>query len=87
MFGARQRITADSIFINTGARPSSPVPRLADVAVLDSTTIGSVRAGSSARVKLAATSAWGSGDVHRFGNRVTIVRRAEALLARGPGSG
>jgi pyruvate/2-oxoglutarate dehydrogenase complex dihydrolipoamide dehydrogenase (E3) component len=82
--GARQ-LTGDTIFINTGARPSRPaIPGLADVEALDSTSIMELDSLPDHLLVL------GGGYIgvefgqmfRRFGSRVTIVQRAEALLAR-----
>jgi len=80
-----RRLTADTIFINTGARPSRPaLPGLADIEVLDSTSIMELGTVPGHLLVL------GGGYIgvefgqmfRRFGSRVTIVQRAEALLAR-----
>jgi len=86
MFGGGvRRLTADSIFINTGARPSRPALRgLADVEALDSTSIMELDSVPDHLLVL------GGGYIgvefgqmfRRFGSRVSIVQRADALLAR-----
>jgi pyruvate/2-oxoglutarate dehydrogenase complex dihydrolipoamide dehydrogenase (E3) component len=83
--GGIRALAADTIFINTGARPSRPaLPGLADVDALDSTSIMELEALPAHLLVL------GGGYIgvefsqmfRRFGSRVTIVQRAEALLAR-----
>jgi len=83
--GGVRHLTADKIFINTGARPSLPaLPGLGDVDVLDSTSIMELDAVPEHLLVL------GGGYIgvefgqmfRRFGSRVTIVQRGKALLAR-----
>lgn len=83
--GGIRRLTADTIFINTGARPSrTALPGLDDVAALDSTSIMELSALPEHLLVL------GGGYIgvefghmfRRFGSRVTIIQRSEALLAR-----
>ncbi len=83
--GELRRLSADSIFINTGARPSRPeLPGLADVEALDSTSIMELDRVPEHLIVL------GGGYIgvefaqmfRRFGSRVTLVQRANALLAR-----
>ena len=82
--GGTCRITADHVFINVGARPSiPPVPGLAGVPYLDSTTI--MELGEVPEHLLIA----GGGYVgvefgqmfRRFGSEVTIVQRGDQLLS------
>lgn len=82
--GGTRRIAADNIFINTGARPFiPPVPGLAGVPYLDSTSI--MELGEVPEHLLIA----GGGYVgvefgqmfRRFGSEVTIVQRGDQLLS------
>lgn len=83
--GAHRRLTADRIFINTGARPSIPsLPGLDRLPVLDSTSIMELDCVPEHLLVL------GGGYIglefgqmfRRFGSRVTIIQRGEQLLAR-----
>jgi pyruvate/2-oxoglutarate dehydrogenase complex dihydrolipoamide dehydrogenase (E3) component len=83
--GGVRSLTADAIFINTGARPSLPeLPGLADVDVLDSTSIMELDSVPDHLLVL------GGGYIgvefgqmfRRFGSRVTIVQRTKTLLPR-----
>lgn len=82
--GGTRRLTAEKIFINTGARPFvPPVPGLAGVPYLDSTTI--MELGEVPEHLLVA----GGGYVgvefsqmfRRFGSAVTIVQRGDQILS------
>jgi pyruvate/2-oxoglutarate dehydrogenase complex dihydrolipoamide dehydrogenase (E3) component len=82
--GGTRRLTAEKIFINTGARPFiPPIPGLEGVPYLDSTTI--MELGEVPEHLLIA----GGGYVgvefgqmfRRFGSAVTIVQRGEQLLS------
>ena len=82
--GGSRRIAADHIFVNTGARPTiPPVPGLAGVPYLNSTTI--MELGEVPEHLLIA----GGGYIgvefgqmfRRFGSQVTIVQRGEQLLS------
>lgn len=83
--GGERAITADTIVIDTGARPSRPdLPGLDDVPALDSTTIMELEAAPEHLLVL------GGGYIglefgqmfRRFGSRVTIVQSGPQLLAR-----
>ena len=83
--GGVRRLTADKVFINTGARPSKPpIPGLDSVSSLDSTSIMELDILPDHLVVL------GGGIValefsqmfRRFGSRVTIVERGKQLLSR-----
>jgi len=78
-------LTAEQIFINTGARPSTPpIPGLDKVPTLDSTSIMELDTVPEHLLVL------GGGYVglefgqmfRRFGSRVTVVQRGPRLLAR-----
>ncbi len=80
-----QRLTADWIFLNTGAHPTPPdVPGLAGLPVLDSTTIMEldrvpehllVLGGSYIALEFAQM-------FRRFGSQVTVIQRSVRLLGR-----
>jgi pyruvate/2-oxoglutarate dehydrogenase complex dihydrolipoamide dehydrogenase (E3) component len=87
--GETKRVTAESIYINVGCRPSRPqIPGLGDVdqaSILDSTSIQElgevpehlvVLGGGAIGVEFAQL-------FRRFGARVTIVHRGKRLLGRG----
>jgi pyruvate/2-oxoglutarate dehydrogenase complex dihydrolipoamide dehydrogenase (E3) component len=83
--GGTLRLTADNIFINTGARPgSAPIDGLDGVPALDSTTIMELDEVPDHLLVL------GGGYVglefaqmfRRFGSEVTVVQRGPQLLAR-----
>jgi len=83
--GGTRQLTADTIFINTGGRPSSPpVPGLDSVPTLDSTSIMEL---DVLPVHLLVL---GGGYIglefgqmfRRFGSEVTVVQRGKQLLAR-----
>ena len=83
--GGVRRLTADKVFINTGARPSKPpIPGLDSVPSLDSTSIRELDILPDHLVIL------GGGIValefsqmfRRFGSRVTIVEHGKQLLPR-----
>jgi pyruvate/2-oxoglutarate dehydrogenase complex dihydrolipoamide dehydrogenase (E3) component len=83
--GERLELTGGKIFINAGARPSAPpVPGLAEVPALDSTSIMELDTVPDHLLVL------GGGYVglefgqmfRRFGSRVTIVERGDRVLAR-----
>jgi len=83
--GETLQLTADKIFINTGARPSAPsVPGLLDVPVLNSTTIMELDTVPRHLIVL------GGGYIglefgqmfRRFGSDVTVVNRGGQLLGR-----
>ena len=83
--GERRQLTADSIFINAGARPSKPaLPGLDDVPTLDSTSIMELDSVPDHLLVI------GGGYIglefgqmfRRFGSRVTIIQRGPKLLAR-----
>ncbi|GIW02046.1 mercuric reductase [Roseiflexus sp.] len=83
--GGVRTLSAETVIINTGARPSTPdLPGLTDVPFLDSTSIMELGEVPDHLLVL------GGGYVglefgqmfHRFGSRVTIVQRGERLLAR-----
>jgi pyruvate/2-oxoglutarate dehydrogenase complex dihydrolipoamide dehydrogenase (E3) component len=83
--GGTAQLSADLVFINTGARPSvPPIPGLDDVSHLDSTSIMEldqvpdhllVLGGGYIGVEFAQM-------FRRFGSRVTIVDQGPQLLAR-----
>jgi pyruvate/2-oxoglutarate dehydrogenase complex dihydrolipoamide dehydrogenase (E3) component len=83
--GEIRRLTAETIVINTGARPSlPPVPGLETVPVLDSTSIMEldvvpehllVFGGSYIALEFGQM-------FRRFGSRVTIIQRSGQLLSR-----
>jgi pyruvate/2-oxoglutarate dehydrogenase complex dihydrolipoamide dehydrogenase (E3) component len=83
--GETLRLTADNIFINTGARPANPpVEGLDSVPTLDSTTIMEldevpdhllVLGGSYVGLEFAQM-------FRRFGSRVTVVQRGKQLMSR-----
>lgn len=83
--GATRGVRADWVFINTGGRPVvPPIPGLADIPYLDSTTVMELEAVPEHLLVL------GGGYIglefgqmmRRFGSRVTIVQRADVLLPR-----
>ncbi|MEE9219934.1 MAG: mercuric reductase, partial [candidate division NC10 bacterium] len=83
--GGTRQLTADTIFINTGGRPSSPpVPGLDSVPTLDSTSIMELDVLPDHLLVL------GGGYIglefgqmfRRFGSEVTVVQRGKQLLAR-----
>jgi pyruvate/2-oxoglutarate dehydrogenase complex dihydrolipoamide dehydrogenase (E3) component len=83
--GRTRHLTAERLFLNTGARPSRPpLPGLDDVPSFDSTTIMELDAVPDHLLVL------GGGYVglefgqlfRRLGSRVTIVQRGPQLLAR-----
>ncbi|MGI8587693.1 MAG: mercuric reductase [Chloroflexia bacterium] len=83
--GTRRRLTAETIFINTGARPAVPkLPGIEAVPMLDSTSIMELGEVPEHLIVL------GGGYVglefgqmfRRFGSRVTVVQRGAHLLAR-----
>jgi len=83
--GTRQQLTAEYIFINTGARPAMPqLPGLDGVPTLNSTTIMELDTVPDHLLIL------GGGYIglefgqmfRRFGSQVTIVQRGKQLLAR-----
>ena len=83
--GSVRQLTADRIFINTGARPSKPpIPGLDSVPSLDSTSIMELDIVPDHLVIL------GGGYIglefgqmfRRFGSQVTIVNRGKQLLRR-----
>jgi pyruvate/2-oxoglutarate dehydrogenase complex dihydrolipoamide dehydrogenase (E3) component len=83
--GGPRTLTADNIFINTGARPAQPrIPGLNSVRALDSTSIMELEAVPEHLLVL------GGGDVglefgqmfRRFGSAVTIVQHGKQLLSR-----
>lgn len=86
--GETRTLTADLIFINTGARPSQPpIPGLDQVPALDSTTIMELDEVPQHLLVL------GGGYIglefgqmfRRFGSEVTIVQRSAQLLGREDG--
>lgn len=86
--GETRTLTADLIFINTGARPSQPpIPGLDQVPTLDSTTIMELDEVPQHLLVL------GGGYIglefgqmfRRFGSEVTIVQRGAQLLGREDG--
>ena len=83
--GGIQMLGADKVFINTGARPAMPpIPGLDGVGALDSTTVMELDETPEHLLVM------GGGYIglefgqmfRRFGSRVTIVERAEALALR-----
>src|SRR5579859_800099 len=83
--GERRQLTADTIFINAGARPSKPaLPGLEDVPTLDSTSIMELDNVPDHLLVI------GGGYIglefgqmfRRFGSQVTIIQRGPKLLAR-----
>jgi pyruvate/2-oxoglutarate dehydrogenase complex dihydrolipoamide dehydrogenase (E3) component len=83
--GSTQTITADQIFINTGARPYRPkIDGLDTVQALDSTSIMELDTTPDHLIVL------GGGYIgleftqmfRRFGSRVTVIQRGPRLLAR-----
>lgn len=83
--GGERRLRAEHIFINTGTRPAvPPIPGLADVDFLDSTSVMELGEVPDHLVVL------GGGFIglefaqmfRRFGARVTIVERGGSLAAR-----
>jgi pyruvate/2-oxoglutarate dehydrogenase complex dihydrolipoamide dehydrogenase (E3) component len=83
--GGTRTLTADTIFINTGARPARPaIPGLDSVGTLDSTSIMELDALPEHLLVL------GGGYVglefgqmfRRFGSAVTVVQHGKQLLAR-----
>ena len=83
--GESLQATAETIFINTGARPARPaLPGLDEVPALDSTSIMELASVPEHLLVL------GGGYIglefgqmfRRFGSRVTIVQRAKQLLGR-----
>jgi pyruvate/2-oxoglutarate dehydrogenase complex dihydrolipoamide dehydrogenase (E3) component len=81
--GGTRRLTADKVFINTGARPAMPaLPGLDQVPALDSTSVMELDEVPDHLLVL------GGGYVglefaqmyRRFGSAVTVVQRAEQLL-------
>jgi pyruvate/2-oxoglutarate dehydrogenase complex dihydrolipoamide dehydrogenase (E3) component len=83
--GGARTLTADAIFINTGARPAQPaIDGLDSVPALDSTSIMELSALPEHLVIL------GGGYIglefgqmfRRFGSAVTVVQRGKQLLAR-----
>ncbi len=83
--GGTRQLTADTIFINTGGRPSSPpIPGLDSVPTLDSTSIMELD------VLPAHLLVLGGGYIglefgqmfRRFGSAVTVVQRSKQLLGR-----
>ncbi|GAB4200511.1 MAG: mercuric reductase [Roseiflexaceae bacterium] len=83
--GGEQMLEAETIIINTGGRPAQPdVPGLADLPVLDSTTIMELDQVPEHLLIL------GGGYIglefgqmfRRFGSRVTVIQRGPRLLAR-----
>jgi pyruvate/2-oxoglutarate dehydrogenase complex dihydrolipoamide dehydrogenase (E3) component len=83
--GGTRQLTADTIFINTGGRPSSPpIPGLDSVPTLDSTSIMELDVLPDHLLVL------GGGYIglefgqmfRRFGSAVTVVQRSNQLLGR-----
>jgi pyruvate/2-oxoglutarate dehydrogenase complex dihydrolipoamide dehydrogenase (E3) component len=81
--GGTRRLTADKVFINTGARPAAPaLPGIDQVPALDSTSIMELDEVPRHLLVL------GGGYIglefaqmfRRFGSAVTVVQRAEQLL-------
>ena len=83
--GGVRQITADKVFINTGAKPRKPpVPGLDSVPFLDSTSIMELDTLPDHLVVLGGgfVGLEFSQMVRRFGSRVTIVQRGKQLLTR-----
>jgi pyruvate/2-oxoglutarate dehydrogenase complex dihydrolipoamide dehydrogenase (E3) component len=83
--GGSQRITADYIFINAGARPSKPpIPGIDRVPTLNSTSIMELDHVPEHLMILGGSYiALEFGQMfRRFGSRVTIIERAERLISR-----
>ena len=83
--GETRSLTANTIFINAGARPSAPtIPGIASIPVLDSTSIMELDTVPSHLLVV------GGGYIglefgqmfRRFGSQVTIIQRGTHLLAR-----
>ncbi len=83
--GGDSTITANQVFLNTGARPHIPaIPGLSDVSYLDSTTIMELDHVPQHLIIL------GGGYIglefgqmfRRFGSQVTIIQRGDQLLSR-----
>ncbi len=83
--GERRQLTAGTIFINAGARPSKPsLPGIENIATLDSTSIMELDSVPDHLLII------GGGYIglefgqmfRRFGSRVTIIQRGAKLLAR-----
>lgn len=83
--GGTREMEADQIFINVGARPSAPaVDGLSDIPYLDNATIEHLDTVPEHLIILGGSYiALEFGQMfRRFGSEVTIVERAERLLAR-----
>jgi pyruvate/2-oxoglutarate dehydrogenase complex dihydrolipoamide dehydrogenase (E3) component len=83
--GERRQLTADTIFINAGARPSKPsLPGIENISALDSTSIMELDTVPDSLLII------GGGYVglefgqmfRRFGSQVTVIQRGSKLLAR-----
>ena len=83
--GEHRQLSADSIFINAGARPSKPsLPGIENIPTLDSTSIMELNAVPDHLLII------GGGYVglefgqmfRRFGSQVTVIQRGAKLLAR-----
>ena len=83
--GERRQLTADSIFINAGARPSKPsLPGIENIATLGSTSIMELDTVPDSLLII------GGGYIglefgqmfRRFGSQVTVIQRGAKLLAR-----
>jgi pyruvate/2-oxoglutarate dehydrogenase complex dihydrolipoamide dehydrogenase (E3) component len=83
--GESRQLTADTIFINAGARPSKPsLPGIENIATLDSTSIMELDTVPDSLLII------GGGYVglefgqmfRRFGSQVTVIQRGAQLLAR-----
>ncbi len=83
--GERRQLTADTVFINAGARPSKPsLPGIENIATLDSTSIMELDTVPDSLLII------GGGYVglefgqmfRRFGSQVTVIQRGAKLLAR-----
>jgi pyruvate/2-oxoglutarate dehydrogenase complex dihydrolipoamide dehydrogenase (E3) component len=83
--GERRQLTADTIFINAGARPSKPsLPGIGNIATLDSTSIMELDTVPDSLLII------GGGYIglefgqmfRRFGSQVTVIQRGAKLLAR-----